>query len=124
MHTQFLLESLKGGGHSEYLGVDGRIMLEGVDWIHLAQNRSRWRVLVNTVNEHSGSAGDILTTSAYYQLLKNDFAPWREFLFNSGSFLYRFRCTLMSWCLASLFLESIGLKLLCTKLPNVRLLVN
>jgi hypothetical protein len=28
---------------------------EGVDWIHLAQNRDQWRVLVNTVNELSGS---------------------------------------------------------------------
>jgi hypothetical protein len=23
--------------------------LEGLDWIHLAQDRDRWRVLVNTV---------------------------------------------------------------------------
>jgi hypothetical protein len=25
------------------------IELEGVDWIHLSQNRDRWRALVNTV---------------------------------------------------------------------------
>jgi len=41
------------------LGVDGRIVLklileircEGVDWIHLAQDRDQWRALVNTVVE-------------------------------------------------------------------------
>jgi hypothetical protein len=52
------LESLKGKDHSEDLDVDGRklyiidlkeIRWEGVDWIHLAQDRNRWRALVNTV---------------------------------------------------------------------------
>jgi hypothetical protein len=42
----------------EDLGVDGRkilkmdfreVGLEGVDWIHLAQDRNRWRALANTV---------------------------------------------------------------------------
>jgi hypothetical protein len=29
---------------------------EGVDWIHLAENRNQWRVVVNTVmNQPSGS---------------------------------------------------------------------
>jgi hypothetical protein len=45
--------------HSEYLGVDGKIVLKwifkkldngwGVDWIDLAQEMSRWRALVNTI---------------------------------------------------------------------------
>jgi hypothetical protein len=43
----------------EYSGVDGRIILRwiyrkwdgGRDWIDLAQNRDRWRVLVNAVME-------------------------------------------------------------------------
>jgi hypothetical protein len=47
------LESLKGRNHSE----DGRlkkidlreIRLEGVDWIHVAQNRDWWQAVVNTV---------------------------------------------------------------------------
>jgi hypothetical protein len=30
MHTEFLLENLKGRDHSENLGVDGRIVLEGI----------------------------------------------------------------------------------------------
>jgi hypothetical protein len=30
MHTTFLLENLKGRDHSEYLGIDGKIILE---WI-------------------------------------------------------------------------------------------
>jgi hypothetical protein len=43
---------------SEYLGVDGRIIIrmilreiawEDVDWIHLAQDRDQWRAVVNTV---------------------------------------------------------------------------
>jgi hypothetical protein len=43
--------------HLEYPGVDWRIILKwiferldgGMDWINLAQNRDRWRALVNTV---------------------------------------------------------------------------
>jgi len=43
---------------SEDLGVDGRIVFrmdgmeigwEGVEWIHVAQDRGRWRALGNTV---------------------------------------------------------------------------
>jgi hypothetical protein len=43
--------------HFEDLGIDGRIMLKcifktwdgGIDWIALAQDRDRWRALVNGV---------------------------------------------------------------------------
>jgi hypothetical protein len=48
---------LKGRDHLEELGVDGddirmylrEIVRERVDWIHLAQDRYKWRALVNTV---------------------------------------------------------------------------
>jgi len=43
--------------HMEDLGVDGRIMLKwilkksagGMRWIHLAQDKDRWRAFVNVV---------------------------------------------------------------------------
>jgi hypothetical protein len=42
---------------TEFAGVDGRIILkwvfkkwdEGMDWIEVAQDRDRWRALVNAV---------------------------------------------------------------------------
>jgi hypothetical protein len=47
---------LKERDHSDYLGLDERIILkyvinkcEGVDWIYLAQYRDRRRIFVNTV---------------------------------------------------------------------------
>jgi hypothetical protein len=58
MHTKLLSENLTGRGHSEDLGVDGEnnirmdlreIGWKDVDWIHLAQDRDQWRVVVNTV---------------------------------------------------------------------------
>jgi hypothetical protein len=47
MRTRFRLESLKGGDHSEDLGVDGdnikdgsyEVGFYGVDWNHLAQKK-------------------------------------------------------------------------------------
>jgi hypothetical protein len=44
-------------GHSEDLGVHGRIILQcifskvngGIDWIDLAQDRDRWRALGNAI---------------------------------------------------------------------------
>jgi hypothetical protein len=57
MHTGFWWESLREGEHLENPGVDGRIILKwifekcdgGMDWIDLAQNRDRWRAVVNAV---------------------------------------------------------------------------
>jgi hypothetical protein len=49
---------IMGRDYAEDLGVDARIILErilietdweGVDWIHLAQDKDYWRALVNTV---------------------------------------------------------------------------
>jgi len=51
------LESLKGRHHPEDLDVDGKIIFrmylteigwEGVEWMHLAQDRDQWWVLRNT----------------------------------------------------------------------------
>jgi hypothetical protein len=41
----------EGGDHLEDLGIDERITFKWIklDWIHLAQDRVQWRVLVNTV---------------------------------------------------------------------------
>jgi hypothetical protein len=57
MHTQFWSENLKGSDYLEDVGIDGKIMLEwifgnrweGLDWMHLAQGRDQWKVLVNMV---------------------------------------------------------------------------
>jgi hypothetical protein len=57
MHSKCWSENLKRGDHLEDTGVDGKKMLtsiketglDGVDWIHLAQDRDQWRVLVDTV---------------------------------------------------------------------------
>jgi hypothetical protein len=58
VHTTFWLGGLKGGDHQEDLGVDGKTTLKwdlreigfgDVNWIHWAQDRDRWRALVNTV---------------------------------------------------------------------------
>jgi hypothetical protein len=56
------------------LGVDGRILvawilgigMKGEDWIHLAQNREKWRNVVNTVLNHrvSKNSGRLLTSYA------------------------------------------------------------
>jgi hypothetical protein len=49
MHTVFWLEILKGKDHSEDLGTNGKIIMdlrEIVDWMHVAQDRDRWRLLV------------------------------------------------------------------------------
>jgi hypothetical protein len=56
--TGFWSESPKEKDHLEDQGVDGRMgskwslrrhWLGGVEWIHLAQDRDRWRAVVNAV---------------------------------------------------------------------------
>jgi hypothetical protein len=50
---------------------------EGVGWIHLAQDRVHWQVLVNMVmNLGSVKGGGFLVFLSNYQLLKEDCAPW------------------------------------------------
>jgi hypothetical protein len=57
VHTGFEWRNLRKGDHLEDLGVDGRIILKwilekwhgGMDWIDLAQDRDRWRAVVNAV---------------------------------------------------------------------------
>jgi hypothetical protein len=53
------LETVKGRDHLEDLGVDGKIIntrmdlgetgLEGVDWMHLAQDKGHLWAVVNTI---------------------------------------------------------------------------
>jgi len=51
------LENLSERYHLKDLGIEGRVILKwlfkkwdvGMDWIHLAQDRLRWRALVNVV---------------------------------------------------------------------------
>jgi hypothetical protein len=50
--TIFWYENLKGRDHVEDLGVNERIILEwreGVDWIHLDEDRYQWRGFVSMV---------------------------------------------------------------------------
>jgi hypothetical protein len=57
VHTGFWWRDLREGDHFGDPGVHGRIILKwifkkwdgGMDWIELAQDRDRWRALVNTV---------------------------------------------------------------------------
>jgi hypothetical protein len=57
VHTGLQWGNLMEGDHLEDVGVDGRIILKltcerldgGTDWINLAQDRDRWRALVNAV---------------------------------------------------------------------------
>jgi hypothetical protein len=57
VHTGFWCGDLREGDHLGDPGVDGRIILKwifekwdgGMNWIELAQDRDRWRALVNAV---------------------------------------------------------------------------
>jgi len=57
MHAKFWSEILKRRYHSEDRGADRKPISEwilgkrseGVDWIHLVQDRDQWRAVVNTV---------------------------------------------------------------------------
>jgi hypothetical protein len=57
MHAGFWWENSRARNHLKDLEVDGRIILkwifkkwdEGMDWTELAQERNRWRALVNAV---------------------------------------------------------------------------
>jgi hypothetical protein len=55
VYTGFSWGNLRERGHLGGTGVDGRIVLRWIlrkwamDWIELAQDRDRWRALVNAV---------------------------------------------------------------------------
>jgi len=48
MHTKFWSENQKERNHLE----DVECIWEGVDWMHMAQDRDQRRSVVNTINEH------------------------------------------------------------------------
>jgi hypothetical protein len=58
VYTAFWWENLRERDHLGDPGVNGRIILrlkydvEDMDWIELAQDRGRWRALVNAVMDH------------------------------------------------------------------------
>jgi hypothetical protein len=49
MHTKFWFEKLKASDHANDIGADGKIVWEGVDWVHLVQDRDQWRAVMSTV---------------------------------------------------------------------------
>jgi len=58
MYTGFWWGNLRERGHLEDPGIDGSIILswilrkynvEGMDWIDLAEDRDRWRTIVNAI---------------------------------------------------------------------------
>jgi hypothetical protein len=58
VHSEFWRGDLMEGEQLEYLGTDRMIILKwifkkwngGIDWIYLAQDRNRWRGLVNVMS--------------------------------------------------------------------------
>jgi hypothetical protein len=81
-----------GREHSEDLGVDGIIILrqdsrkpwDGVDCIHLAQNRDRWGAVLNTVMTASMKGGKFLGYFSDYQLHKKDLLYGVSYLDSDG----------------------------------------
>jgi hypothetical protein len=63
VHTGFLVGKAEGRRPLERSRVDGKIILKwilekwfgGMDWIDVANDRDRWRALVNTVMNAGGS---------------------------------------------------------------------
>ena len=57
MNTGFSWGNLNGRYHSKYLGIDGKIILNGsprsvirgMDWIDLAQYTDRWHAVMDTI---------------------------------------------------------------------------
>ena len=72
MHTGFWWGNLREKDGLGYPGVDGRIILkwmlrkwdEGMDWIDRAEDRDRWRALVNAIMNLrvTRNAGNLLTS--------------------------------------------------------------
>jgi len=84
MHTGFWWGKLRERDDLEDPDVDERIILRwsfrkwdgAMDWIHVAQDRDRWRALVNAVNEPGFSikCWEILVYLRTSWLLKKDSA--------------------------------------------------
>jgi hypothetical protein len=82
---KILVGNQKGRDHMEDLGVDGKIILErigweGVDWIHVSQDRDHLPVSCDDANESLGSikVGQLFEELSDYSLLKKESATGPE----------------------------------------------